>query len=72
MPGIFFALFYRKLLTYCKQYDIIIDRKEVNTLSKRKKKSGNQTDSLTSKINLIAAILNLITIVLVVIEKLTE
>lgn len=41
-------------------------------MSKRKKKSGNQTDSLTSKINLIAAILNLITIVLVVIEKLTE
>ena len=41
-------------------------------MSKRKKKSGNQTDSLTSKINLIAAILNLITIVLVVIERLTE
>ena len=41
-------------------------------MSKRKKKSDNQTDSLTSKINLIAAILNLITIVLVVIEKLTE
>lgn len=41
-------------------------------MSKRKKKSGNQTDRLTSKINLIAAILNLITIVLVVIEKLTE
>lgn len=41
-------------------------------MSKRKKKSGNQTDSLTSKINLIAAILNLVTIVLVVIEKLTE
>lgn len=41
-------------------------------MSKRKKKSGNQTDSLTSKINLIAAILNLITIVLVVIEKLAE
>lgn len=64
----------KKLLTYCKQYDIIIDRKEVNTLSKRKakKKRGNQTDSLTSKINLIAAILNLITIVLVVVEKLLE
>lgn len=41
-------------------------------MSKHKKKSGNQTDRLTSKINLIAAILNLITIVLVVIEKLTE
>jgi len=43
-------------------------------LSKRKakKKRGNQTDSLTSKINLIAAILNLITIVLVVVEKLLE
>lgn len=64
----------KKLLTYCEQYDIIIDRKEVNTLSKRKakKKRGNQTDSLTSKINLIAAILNLITIVLVVVEKLLE
>ena len=64
----------KKLLTYCEQYDIIIDRKEANTLSKRKakKKRGNQTDSLTSKINLIAAILNLITIVLVVVEKLLE
>ena len=39
---------------------------------KTKKKHGNQTDSLTSKINLIAAILNLITIVLVVVEKLLE
>ena len=39
---------------------------------KAKKKCGNQTDSLTSKINLIAAILNLITIVLIVIEKLLE
>ena len=71
-PGIIFCTFFEKLLTYCEQYAIIIDRKEVNALSKRKKKSGNQTDSLTSKINLIAAILNLITIVLVVIEKLTE
>ena len=59
-------------MTYYKQYGIIIDRKEVNTLSKHKKKSGNQTDRLTSKINLIAAILNLITIVLVVVEKLLE
>lgn len=41
-------------------------------MSKRKKKSGNQTDSLTSKINLIAAILNLITVILIVLEKLLE
>lgn len=38
----------------------------------RKRKSGNQTDSLTSKINLIAAILNLVTVVLIVLEKLLE
>lgn len=41
-------------------------------MSKRKKKSGNQTDSLTSKINLIAAILNLVTVALIVLEKLLE
>lgn len=43
-------------------------------MSKRKpkKKSGNQKESLASTFNLIAAILNLITIVLVVIEKLLE
>ena len=39
-------------------------------MSKRKKKSGNQTESLTSKINLIAAILNLVIAVLLLIEKL--
>ena len=38
----------------------------------RKKKSGNQSDSLASKLNLIAAILNLITMALVVIENLLE
>lgn len=38
----------------------------------RKRKSGNQTDRLTSKINLIAAILNLVTVVLIVLEKLLE
>lgn len=41
-------------------------------MSKRKKKSDNQTDRLTSKINLIAAILNLVTVVLIVVEKLLE
>ncbi len=42
-------------------------------MSKRhKRKSGNQTDRLTSKINLIAAILNLVTVVLIVLEKLLE
>ena len=43
-------------------------------MSKRKpkKKSGNQTDRLTSKINLIAAILNLVTVLLIVLEKLIE
>ena len=62
------------LLTYYKQYDIIIDRKEVNTLSKRKrkKKSGNQKDSLASTFNLIAAILNLVIAILLAIEKLIE
>lgn len=39
---------------------------------KRKKKSDNQKESLASTFNLIAAILNLVTIVLVVIEKLLE
>lgn len=38
----------------------------------RKRKSGNQKESLTSTFNLIAAILNLITVVLIVIEKLLE
>lgn len=38
----------------------------------RKKKSGNQTDSLTSKINLIAAILNLVAVALIALEKLLE
>lgn len=41
-------------------------------MSKRKKKSGNQTDSLASKFNLIAAILNLITVILILLEKLLE
>jgi hypothetical protein len=61
-------------LTYYKQYDIIIIRKEVNTLSKqnRKKKSGNQKESLASTFNLIAAILNLAIAILLLIEKLTE
>lgn len=41
-------------------------------MSKQKKKRGNQTDSLTSKINLIAAILNLITVALILLDKLLE
>lgn len=51
-----------------------IIRKEDNTLSKKhcKKKSGNQTDRLTSNINLISAILNLVTVILIVLEKLLE
>ena len=69
-----YHLFLILLLTYYKQYDIIIDRKEVNTLSKRKrkKKSGNQKDSLASTFNLIAAILNLVIAILLAIEKLIE
>lgn len=39
---------------------------------RHKRKSDNQTDSLTSKINLIVAILNLVTVVLIVFEKLLE
>lgn len=39
---------------------------------KPKKKSGNQTDRLASKYNLIAAILNLVVAILLLIEKLTE
>ncbi len=41
-------------------------------MSRRKKKDGNQTDRLTSKINLVAAILNLVTVVLIVLERLLE
>ena len=70
-PGIFFALFYEKLLTYYKQYDIIIDRKEVNALSKRKKKRGNKAEP-DSYLNLVTAILNLVIAILLLIEKLTE
>lgn len=40
-------------------------------MSERKKK-GNKVDQHTSRINLAAAILNLITAVLLLIEKLTE
>ena len=39
---------------------------------KPKKKSGNQIDCLASKLNLIAAILNLATVLILLIEKLTE
>ena len=47
-------------------------RKEVTALSRRKKKNGNQTDRLTSKINLVAAILNLVAILLILLERLIE
>lgn len=47
-------------------------RKEVTALSRRKKKNGNQTDRLTSKINLVAAILNLVAIILILLERLIE
>lgn len=39
---------------------------------RRKRKSGNQKESLASTFNLIAAILNLVTVILIVIEKLLE
>ena len=39
---------------------------------KRKKKSGNQKDSLASTFNLIAAILNLVIAILLAIEKLIK
>ena len=39
---------------------------------KPKRKSGNQADRLASKLNLIAAILNLVTVLILLIEKLTE
>jgi hypothetical protein len=39
---------------------------------RRKKKSGNQKESLASTFNLIAAILNLVIAILLMIEKLTE
>ena len=41
-------------------------------MSRRKKKNGNQTDRLTTKINLVAAILNLVAILLILLERLTE
>ena len=58
-------------MTYCKQYDIIIDRKEVNALSKRKKKRGIKAEP-DSYLNLVTAILNLVIAILLLIEKLTE
>ena len=51
-------------MTYCKQYAIIIDRKEVNALSKRKKKRGNKAEPYSC--------LNLVIAILLLIEKLTE
>ena len=63
--------FLKKLLTYCEQYAIIIDRKEVNALSKRKKKRGNKAEP-DSYLNLVTAILNLVIAILLLIEKLTE
>jgi len=49
----------------------IIDRKEVNALSKRKKKRGNKAEP-DSYLNLVTAILNLVIAILLLIEKLTE
>lgn len=72
-PLIFFCFFSRKLLTYTHVYSIIIDRKEVKTLSKKKqKKSGNKKDQPASTINLITAIVNLVIAILLLIEKLTR
>ena len=59
--------FLRKVLTYCKQYAIIIDRKEVNALSKRKKKRGNKAEP-DSYLNLVTAILQLVTTIILLIE----
>lgn len=41
-------------------------------MSQRKKKNGNHVDRLTSQINLIAAILNLVAILLILLERLLE
>lgn len=41
-------------------------------MSKNKKNSGKQIERLTSLINLIAAILNLVTVALIILEKLLE
>ena len=57
-------------MTYCKQYAIIINRKEVNALSKRKKKRGNKAEP-DSYLNLVTATLNLVIAILPLIEKLT-
>ena len=65
-----FCFLRKKLLAYTYVYDIIIDRKEVKTLSK-KKKSGNKKDQPASTINLITAIINLV-IAILLIEKLTR
>ena len=60
-------------MTYTDVYIIIIDRKEVKTLSKRRKrKSGNKKDAPASIINLITAIVNLVIAILLLIEKLTR
>ena len=72
-PLIFFCFFSQRLLTYTHVYSIIIDRKEVKTLSKKKqKKSGNKKDQPASTINLITAIVNLVITILLLIEKLTR
>ena len=72
-PLIFFCFFSQKLLTYTHVYSIIINRKEVKTLSKKKqKKSGNKKDQPASTINLITAIVNLVIAILLLIEKLTR
>lgn len=69
----FFLLFSQKLLTYTHVYSLIINRKEVKTLSKKKqKKSGNKKDQPASTINLITAIVNLVIAILLLIEKLTR
>lgn len=50
-----------------RKFFIIIDRKGVSTMSKRTKKDGGKTDSY---INLTAAVLNLITALILLYEKL--
>lgn len=40
--------------------------------NRRKKKSGNQRENLASTLNLIAAFLNLVTVILIALEKLLE
>ena len=56
-------------IAYIIIYAIIVNRKEVNTMSKRKR--SGKVDGLTSYINLTASILNLLVALLILFEKLS-